>query len=171
MYTIQKLSKITIWVLASSMLLLSLMVPGGPVETRSFQHVDPAVVMGFNIFLTLLVIVSLVTAYFMHKKQKWAYQLCGILGFAYMLVFILDLAKIFPVSSDPMEMPLLVLEWVSLFLGATLMGLSYKTVMLQDDTFWAGKARIPIWGFITVLLFLLVGLFIISFATTSALSS
>jgi hypothetical protein len=162
--------KITIGTLILLMFLLSLMVPGGPIETRSFANIDPAIVFGFNVFLTLLVIVSIVTVYFMFKKQRWAYQLGGILGFSYILVFILDLAKIFPVSPDPMGTSLLVLEWVSLMLGTILIGTSYKTLSATEAAFWSGRFKIPLLLIISLVLLMLVGVYIVYFATSSALN-
>ncbi len=161
--------KITIFTLIASVVFLALMVPGGPVETRSFANVNSIIVMGFNIFLTLLSIVSIVAIYFMFKRQKWAYQLTGVLGFAYMLVFVLDLGKIFPVSPNPMNMTLLVLEWISLILGGMLILFSYKTISTTEKNYWSGIFHIPISFIVIIILLLLLGGGIVYFATRSAL--
>jgi len=108
--------KITIYTLVLSLFTLAWMVPGGPVETRSFSNILPEIVMGFNIFLTSLMIVSIALVYFMYKKQKWAYQLTGVVGLAFALVFLLDLGGIFPVSLDPMQTLLFVMEVIGLIL-------------------------------------------------------
>ena len=162
--------KITIFTLIVSIVLLALMVPGGPIETRSFAELIFVIAVGFNVFLTLLVITSIASIYFMFKKQKWAYQLAGILGFAYMLVFVLDLGGIFPVSLDPMETPLLILESISLILGALLMLLSYKTISTVEENYWLGTFRIPNSFFFLIILLLLIGAFVVYFATSAALT-
>jgi len=162
--------KFTAWLLVALMALLVPMVPGGPIETRSFATVNSFLVMGFNIFLTLLMITSITTTYFMFKKQKWAYQLVGILGLSFALVFILDLAEIFPVSPDPMETPLLVLEWISLLMGALLMFFSYKSLTVTGQSYWSGAFKLPRWLIISIALLLLLGIYVVYFATTSALS-
>ena len=45
--------------LALSAISLSLLVPGGPIETRSFSHINPIILASFNTFLTTLSILSL----------------------------------------------------------------------------------------------------------------
>jgi len=161
--------KITIYTFVVNILLLTLMVPGGPIETRSFANIDPVIVIGFNVFLTLLTITSVVSVYFMCKKQRWAYQLTGVLGFAFMLVFILDLAKIFPVSFDPMGMPLFIFECVSLLFGAIVMWLSYKTIFVTEKAYWAGQTVIPAWAIFVMIGLLLLGICVVYFATHFAL--
>jgi len=161
--------KITIYVLVLSLFTLSWMVPGGPVETRSFSNILPEIVMGFNIFLTSLMIVSIALVYFMHKKQKWAYQLTTVVGLAFALVFILDLVGIFPISLDPMQRLLFVMEIIGLILGLLLMFLSYKTIQVTEESFWLEKSKIPKVWIIAGVTLLLFGVYIVYFATTAAL--
>ena len=168
---IMNFAKLTTLTLFINVLLLSLMVPGGPVETRSFINIDPAIVLGFNIILTLLVLLSVASIYFMFKKQRWAYQLTGVLGFVYALVFVLDLAHIFPVSSDPMELVLLLLEWISLGLGVALIGLSYKTLSNTHASYWSSSSRIPVYLLVLSVILLLFGACVVYFATNAALVS
>ena len=162
--------KITIVTLIISILTLAWMVPGGPVETRSFSNNLPEVVLGFNIFLTALIIVAISLVYFMSKKQKWAYQANGIVGFAFALVFILDLGGIFPVSLDPMQKLLFAMEVVGLLLGILLMWLSYKTIQTIPENFWMNTVKIPKFWITMGIMLLLLGVYVIYFATTSALS-
>lgn len=51
--------------LALSTALLALLIPGGPIETRTFPHIDLYILILFNLFLTLLGIASAITSYFM----------------------------------------------------------------------------------------------------------
>lgn len=162
--------KITIITLIISILTLAWMVPGGPVETRSFSNILPEVVLGFNIFLTALIIVAISLVYFMYKKQKWAYQANGIVGFAFTLVFILDLGGIFPVSLEPMQTLLFVMEIIGFFLGILLMWLSYKTLQTTPKSFWINTFKIPRFWIRIGIMLLLLGVYVIYFATTSALS-
>lgn len=161
--------KITIYTLLLSLFTLAWMVPGGPVETRSFSNILPEIVMGFNIFLTSLMIVSIALVYFMYKKQKWAYQLTGVVGMAFALVFLLDLGGIFPVSLDPMQTLLFVMEVIGLILGVLLMWLSYKMIQVTHDSAWSGKFKIPKVWIIAGIMLLIFGVYIVYFATSSAL--
>ena len=162
--------KITIFTLVISIFTLAWMVPGGPVETRSFSNILPEVVLGFNIFLTALIIVAISLIYFMYKKQKWAYQANGVVGLAFALVFILDLGGIFPVSLDPMQTLLFVMEIIGLLLGVLLMWLSYKTLQTTSESFWINTFKISKFWIIVGIMLLLLGVYVIYFATTSALS-
>ena len=67
--------------------LLSILVPGGPIETRSFSHIDPLILGGFNPFLTSLAMISVFLIYFILKDLKvgvssfggiWSIVLSGI---------------------------------------------------------------------------------------------
>lgn len=163
--------KLTRYTLVLSLFTLAWMVPGGPVETRSFSNILPSIVMGFNIFLTSLMIVSIVLVYFMHKKQKWAYQLTGVVGLAFALVFFLDLAHIFPISLDPMETLLFSMEVIGLILGLVLMLLSYLSIKNTPDGTWLKKAPIPKTYLGIGAFLLLLGVYIVYFATNAALTA
>ncbi len=41
-----------------SAIMLTSLVPGGPIETRDFSHISPLVLGSFNVFLTTLSITS-----------------------------------------------------------------------------------------------------------------
>jgi hypothetical protein len=163
------IQKITISALVWSILNLAVMVPGGPVETRVFSNLLPQVVLGFNIFLTGLILVSIAVVYFLAKRQKWAYQIAVVLGFAYFLVFLLDLARIFPVSPDPMPALLMAMEMLGLILGASLMWLSLKTVSVAAESYWQGAGRLPNVIIAIGVALLIFGAFVVYFATTAAL--
>ncbi len=162
--------KITRWTLLLSLILMSTMVPGGPVETRSFVNIESDIVLGFNIFLTLLMVASILILYFTFKKQRWAYQFTGIIGFTFASVFALDLARIFPVSLDPMSSTLFTLEWISLILGIVLMWLSYKAVIVTESSFWSVKRKLSMPFMLGVIFLLLLGIYVVYFATSAALT-
>lgn len=76
--------------------LLTPMVPGGPIETRSFATLPRAVFWGFNAFLIMLGLGSIVTAVLVLGGGTWAYGIALGLGAGYVAVFGLDLAGVFP---------------------------------------------------------------------------
>ena len=145
------------------------MVPGGPVETRDFSHLEPRVAWAFNIFLTSIFLLAIVLIYFLQQKQKWAYQLTGVVGLVFFLVFVLDLGKIFPVSPDPMSPLLLVMEIMGLIFAVLLMWLPYKTIKMTDTPFWLSAVKVPMIVKITGVALLLFGAFVVYFATSSTL--
>ncbi|NYF09828.1 hypothetical protein HDC94_000984 [Leifsonia sp. AK011] len=103
--------------LVAAVLLLIVMVPGGPLETRSFAHLPRAVFWGFNLFLISLGIASFVVAGGAILGAAWAPIAALVIGVGYVLVFALDLAKIFPATPDEMSSPLLLLEVADLVVG------------------------------------------------------
>lgn len=161
--------KHTIQTLIASLVTLAWMVPGGPVETRDFSHLEPWVAWGFNIFLTTLVVGSLMLVYFMLKKQKWAFQMTGVVGLAFFLVFTLDLGEIFPVSPDPMSSMLLALEIAGVIFGLLLMWLAFQSVRVSDPSYWQSQLQIPGGIILLSVALLLFGAYVVYFATASTL--
>ncbi|GEO85405.1 MULTISPECIES: hypothetical protein [Alphaproteobacteria] len=105
--------------LVASALNLSLMVPGGFVETRDFSAY-PAIVLGaFNVFLTVLGLGSLVLAFVLARNGK-GYGLSALAGLAFVCVYLLDLIRVFPVTPNPMSLLLATLEWLGTGLGGAL---------------------------------------------------
>ena len=99
-----------------STLNLALMVPGGFVETRNFPGYGIAVLAGFNIFLTILGLGSLVLAYRVFRFGRVG-VLPALAGVGFVAVYLLDLAKIFPVAEAPMSQTLATMEWIGAVLG------------------------------------------------------
>lgn len=99
---------------------LTLMIPGGFVETREFTLYPVSVIAGFNVFLTVLGLGSFVLAWRIWRGARrtlWAF----FAGVSYVAVYMLDLAVIFPISQTPMSALLETLEWVGTGLGILLM--------------------------------------------------
>lgn len=81
---------------------LSVLVPGGPIETRDFSHISPVILTVFNSYLTVLGIGSFMLAYFCYQQQRWAYKAAILAGGSYIWVYLVDLARLFPTSPTPM---------------------------------------------------------------------
>jgi len=108
---------------------LSVLVPGGPIETRSFSHIHPMILGSFNTFLTALSLFSLVLVYFVWKQRHWAFAASAACGLSYFLTYGLDLARLFPVSPDPMPAALLSIEVWGILLSLPLMLLAGQSVL------------------------------------------
>ena len=150
--------------LAMSALNLALMVPGGFVETRSFPGYSVAVLAGFNIFLTVLGLGSLILAYrVLRSGQRGLLPILA--GVAFVLVYGLDLAKIFPVAAVPMSKTLASMEWLGTLLGLATAAVGCRVFLTADDQ-QTQKASLPLWLLISLGLAALV---IVVFATLAAM--
>ena len=117
--------------LVLSAVLLGILVPGGPIETRSFSHISPLILGAFNTFLTVLGIGSLALAYFAFKGKRWAALAAAFCGISYFLVYALDLGMIFPVSPDKMPPALFAIEVAGLLVSFPLTFLSLRRVSMK----------------------------------------
>jgi hypothetical protein len=105
---------------------LSSLVPGGPIETRSFAHINPLTLGIFNTFLTTLALGSLILVYFVLKSERWAMVGAALCGLSFFGVYVADLAVIFPVSPDAMPPALLAIEIFGTILSLILMWFSMQ---------------------------------------------
>ena len=151
--------------------LLSILIPGGPIETRNFSQISLVVLGAFNTFLTILGIVSILLIYFILQDRYWAFLSSELCGLGYFLVYALDLLKIFPVSPDPMSNTLYIIEIAGLIVSIPLMFYSGKGA--RAEVYGAGnKTKEPsakTFVLVTAIL-LLAGIGIIIFATNAAMS-
>jgi len=150
--------------LVASAVNLTLMVPGGFVETRDFSAY-PAMVLGaFNIFLTVLGLGSFILAYALAKSGR-GYAWAALAGLAYVAVYLLDLGRIFPVPPNEMSTLLATLEWVGTALGV---GLAVAALALRGHTGAqsAPGTRLPVPALVGLAL---VAVVIVAFATRSAM--
>ena len=161
--------------LALSSGLLTSLVPGGLIETRSFAHINPLILGSFNTFLTTLSLSSLLLIYFAWQRYHWAFVASFIAGLSYFLVYVLDLAHLFPVSPNAMPPALLVIEIIGTIVSLPLMlvsgwGIQHSSKQLaqkQNSRLTpnlGGKQQILI-----VIGMALIGIGIIIFATRSAM--
>ncbi|MBP0013801.1 MAG: hypothetical protein J7545_06810 [Roseofilum sp. SBFL] len=63
---------------------LGTLVPGGPIETRSFDHMSPLTLGVFNTFFTTLVLGSLLLVYFTLRSRRWAMITAAVCGLSYL---------------------------------------------------------------------------------------
>jgi hypothetical protein len=157
--------------LGLSAILLGLLVPGGPIETRTFSHISPVILALFNTFLTALGIASLVLIYFIVAGRRWAYLGAAFCGFCYFLVYALDLGGVFPVSPDEMPQALLVIEVAGIAISLPLSFLSLISTFRRSSAAGSHATHGHSKKAIAALLALIiaVGIAIIVFATRSAM--
>lgn len=111
--------KLTSALLLASAVNLTLMIPGGFVETREFPQYSLAVLTGFNLFLTVLGLGSFVLAWRVWRhgvRSAWPM----LAGLSFTTVYAIDLAEWFPVSVTPMSPLLTTLEAIGTALGIAL---------------------------------------------------
>lgn len=156
---------------------LSSLVPGGPIETRSFAHINPVTLGAFNTFLTTLALGSLLLIYFVLKSERWAILAGAVCGLSYLGVYGLDLAQIFPLSSDAMPPALLAIEVLGTILSFPLMVLSVRAMQgLKQRRFadapFLRTDNLPLFQIPQIIIAIglgIIALGIITFATYSAM--
>ncbi|MBN2752473.1 MAG: hypothetical protein JXQ84_07160 [Rhodospirillaceae bacterium] len=156
--------------LGVSACLLGVLIPGGPIETRTFSHLAPLILGAFNTFLTVLGVASFFLTYHTYKGRWEAFVASALCGVGYFLVYVLDLGGVFPVSPDPMPPALRVIEVVGTMVSLPLVVLSIRGVRRTVGQSGTGRVQNTAtvsarWG---VAIFL-VAIAIIVFATYSAM--
>ena len=142
---------------------LALMVPGGLVETRNFPGYGVAVLAAFNLFLTLLGLGSLVLAFrVLRSGRGGAFSVLA--GAAFMAVYLLDLATVFPIAAAPMSTTLAAMEWTGTVLGLATMAAGAWLAFAQGKQ-QARSSRLPL-GLLIAMGVMTVA--IVTFATLSA---
>ncbi|MEK4237151.1 hypothetical protein [Paenibacillus sp. FSL H7-0714] len=111
-----------------NVMLLAILVPGGSIENRDFSKLKGVVFWGFNLFLILLGVMSFITCYLLLIAHPNAIFITKIIAVLYFIVYIIDLAGIFPKSPTKMSKPLILFEIINgsmavfLFLFVTAIG-------------------------------------------------
>lgn len=104
--------------------LLAILVPGGPIENRDFSNLKGLIFWGFNAFLITLGMASFYAIYSALGGLSNTGLVTSILACAYILVYGLDLAGIFPKSPSKMSKPLMLIEIINLCMAIYLFILS-----------------------------------------------
>jgi len=154
-----------------SAVLLGVLVPGGPIETRDFSQISPVVLGVFNTFLTCLGIGSFVFAYFALKGKRWTFIASLICGIAYFFVYALDLGKIFPVSPNEMPVTLLAVEIIGILASIPLAYLSLRMIKMPMELSFTHQTRSVMnkTNVLMLSLIVLAGVAIIIFSTLAAM--
>ena len=155
------------WLIVSAVLLSSL-VPGGPIENRDFSHIHPGILGAFNIFLTTLNLGSFVFAYFAFKRRPWALQGAFIAAVSYFAVYAVDLAQLFPRSPTPMSFALAFIEVLGMTAAVPLMFASRRFLDVTQESEPTGGSRTVRYAITAVLV--VAGVAIIWFATDAAMT-
>ncbi len=117
-------SRRTFVLLIASILLLSSLIPGGPIENRDFSRLEPVTVLSFNIFLASLLLTTCAAAIFVWQERQLGSPLSLVCGAGFFAVYYLDLWEIFPVSPTPMSTALYTIEAMGLVVAVLLMALA-----------------------------------------------
>tara|TARA_R110002073_G_scaffold125486_8_gene270043 strand:+ start:184 stop:678 length:495 start_codon:yes stop_codon:yes gene_type:complete len=149
-------------------LLLAVLVPGGPVETRDFSHLLPLVLGVFNLFLTILGLGSLVIGGLMLRQRifpGWS----ALAGISFILVYALDLGNIFPQTPSTMNQALWSIEVTGLILAMPLTILSLVQLSSWQQT--KEPVQLPLFLKYTLIFSALVILFYATCAAMGIFSS
>lgn len=143
------------------------MIPGGFIESRDFSHISPIILSGFNTFLTVLGLSSLFIAYFNFRNHSWARYVSTLCGLSYLTVYAIDLLKIFPKTSSPFPLPLLILEIIGILLTLPLIYYSSIDKATTDIPQRIQKRRM----YYILAGAIIIGIGIIIFATQAAMTA
>lgn len=143
---------------------LALMIPGGFVEMRDFSAYSSLILGLFNTFLTILGLGSLILAYLFFTNYS-GYLIAILVGMSYMIVYLIDLFKIFPKSPKPMSKLLIRLESLGTLLAFILIAVTaYAWINIGDQSPTHSSISI-----LTIILISFTGLIIIAFSTYAAI--
>lgn len=115
--------------LFANMTLLTILVPGGPVENRDFSHMPKGAFIGFNLFLISLGLGSVAgTFWLMASPSNLAVLAALVMGVLYAVVYFIDLGGVFPTSPTSMSPALMGFEIVNA--NAAVLLIVMSTVLL-----------------------------------------
>lgn len=150
--------------------MLAALIPGGPIENRDFSHIHPAILGGFNIFLTALDFGSLVLVYFVIRRRAWAFSAAFVAAISYFAVYAIDLAQLFPRSPTPMSFALSSIEVLGMTVAVPLMFATRRALVAAPPARVVKNAPRHVMLAIAAAL-LAVGLAVVWFATNSAMNA
>ncbi|MTI18985.1 hypothetical protein E1162_17215 [Rhodobacteraceae bacterium RKSG542] len=104
------------------------LVPGGPIETRSFVDLGPIVFWGFNAFLIALGFGAIASALVMRSGNRVAAWGAIIASWGYIFVVLLDLGHVFPTTPDPIPLALGIIEILDAILAGYIIVLSHRAL-------------------------------------------
>eukprot|EP00049_Salpingoeca_infusionum_P018998 m.359695 g.359695 ORF g.359695 m.359695 type:complete len:175 (-) comp18675_c0_seq1:364-888(-) len=117
-----------IGVLVAQLVTFAAMIPGGPLETRSFSTDHSVVVIAsFNVLLSTLGIGTLATIAMVTQRFEIPAFTIPTLGLLYVVLLGIDLVGIFPTSLDEMGAGLLTAELLGTVFGVTMIVFGQRT--------------------------------------------
>lgn len=105
------------FILFLNVVLLSILVPGGPIENRDFRNLKGISFWSFNVFLITLGLMTYVASYWMLVSHPLAISLTKGISILYFMVYALDLGRIFPKSPTKMSKTLMLFEILNMSLA------------------------------------------------------
>jgi len=156
------------FLLLVSGLLLSSLVPGGPIENRDFSHINAGILLIFNIYLTVLGLGSFVLIPYVLGSGRYASMLGALAGLSYLVVYGVDLLGWFPETPSEMSTLLLSIELVGM---AVALPLLYVSNQLPRNGSFGAHRGISHWTDPKWLLLGIAGIVIVMFATWSAMAT
>ena len=120
--------KEVLFCLLALLLSFASLVPGGPVETRDFSHMDARAYWAFNAFLATLGLAGFVAAYLVWRDETRGYRAAVVIGWLYVAVVALDLGHVFPVSPDPTSLIFGIIMIADAILALNVVLFSYKAL-------------------------------------------
>ncbi|NVJ52716.1 MAG: hypothetical protein HWD90_03415 [Campylobacteraceae bacterium] len=165
----KNIHNIIAFLLVTLSVLLTILVPGGPIETRDFSHYSETTLTLFNVFLTVLGLLSFAVAFLIAKKKKYSIVLSAVFALLYIFVYILDLFEIFPTSPEAMSTTLFSIEFISTLIGLILLYLCMKFNDIEVENNENVKINLTFYKIISFLIVLLFAIGIVIFATKSAM--
>jgi len=164
---VQSHQQTAFWLIVSAVLLTAL-IPGGPIENRDFSHIHPGILGAFNIYLTTLDLGSFVLAYFALKRYAWALKAAFVAAISYFAVYAVDLGQLFPRSPTPMSFALALIEVLGMSAAVPLMFASRYALENSDVSVVSNGSRSV--RFAAAVVVLTLGITIVWFATDAAMS-
>lgn len=163
---INKKHTVSLLLLVSGLLLSSL-IPGGPIENRDFSHINTGILLIFNIYLTLLGLGSFVLIPYVLRSGRYAGMLGVVSGVSYLLVYVVDLLGWFPKTPSEMSGPLFLVELIGMWVALPLL---YFSNQLPGADSAVNDRSTRNWAGIKWFLLGVGGLCIVMFATWSAMA-
>jgi len=162
-----KNTHLTALLLLVSGLLLSSLVPGGPIENRDFSHINAGVLLIFNIYLTVLGLGSFVLVAYVLRSGRYAGMLGSLAGLSYLVVYGVDLLGWFPQTPSEMSNALLSIEVIGMAVALPLIYVSSR--LPRKASFAAGRSN-GNWTYLKWFLLGIGAIAIVVFATWSAMA-
>lgn len=158
--------QVAAWLIVSAVLLAAL-IPGGPIENRDFSHIHAGILAGFNLFLTTLDFCSVVLAYFIFRRPGHARKFAYGIAAAYLGVYALDLARVFPASPTAMSFSLALVEVLGIGAALKLIFATHRAGLAYDHRADSpGSQRV---SYAVIFALVIAGISIVLLATDAAI--